>query len=116
MLGWALILFSVAAAVAAVLLVFIVYGRLSPELGLISDKSEAGQVAIRMVASLMEPDRMDYFPAWSTGEIFCRFDENRCNLQRSSRQTFGRVLGPPGVLSDSVLFLQLEELFGPAAT
>ena len=68
-LGWVFILVSLAVAVSTELMAFKMYSRLLPELDLIKKSTKADQVAIRMLASMTEPDRINYFRGWSTGNI-----------------------------------------------
>ena len=68
-LVWALIFLSLVAAILFALLAFHVYFWLPNKQDLIVREVQPSLIALKMVASVTEPERIKLFGAWSTGCI-----------------------------------------------
>ena len=63
---WALIVFAVAAAALTFELAAFVYNTLPQKEDLIKGNPNFGDISVRILGTLTEPDAIPYFPAWST--------------------------------------------------
>ena len=66
-LVWIVVCVTVVAGTVFVITIHMVYSTLPRRYELLKENVGPGRVAMQMVGSLTEPDKMHFFPAWSTG-------------------------------------------------
>ena len=65
---WALVGLSILVAVCYFQLAFVVYSSLPLGHELLAESVESGDIALRTISTLTEPERFNYFRAWSAGK------------------------------------------------